>query len=50
MHSNVLYKEQLNSYQEFEQSIVIALSNNDRIFYRPLPIYIQYIKIAPIFP
>ena len=34
MQSNMLYKEQLNSYQEFEQSIVIALSNNDRIFYR----------------
>ena len=33
MQSNMLYKEQLNSYQEFEQSIVIALSNNDRIFY-----------------
>ena len=34
MQSNMLYKEQLNSYQEFEQSIVIALSNNDRIFHR----------------
>ena len=34
MQSNMLYKEQLSTYQEFEQSIVIALSNNDRIFYR----------------
>ena len=33
MQSNMLYKEQLNSYQEFEQSIVIALSNNDHLFY-----------------
>ena len=34
MQSNMLCKEQLNSYQEFEQSIVIALWNNDRIFHR----------------